>query len=259
MEAVKTHEFIPPRAQHYVDQLDQRGLPCEVQTTPRSVTLICQTERVYATAEFRRRGKGRWEHIEGVMRIDGRRCHPADGFDQLESILADPDHWLETASLDQQQRDAQRRFPEIDVPDEAPRVELNDPAVVPGLAEQIAVIRRALGDVPDVDMRLERHERSWVLRVNRLLGQQADDDKRMQMVVVFVPRGASDHWHIAHLILTSVGSSFGLDLGRNLGKAMDALGGEDMSKAHTVFSGSTAAPRTGNDQLRAKRNTVIRT
>lgn len=249
MEAVRTHEFIPPAAQHYVDELRGRDLPCEVTSTPRSVTVACTTTRVRATAEFRRQGK-HWRHVDGVLTIDGLRCNTVRDFDELERVLADPDRWLE-ASLTGDELEKLRDVKEVALPsDSGALVDLDDASMPTEVRHCARSLAAGVASVSDATVTVERMEADvWMVSFGRA--------EHARLFITFVRFGRS--WGISGIVLVRPGADHGLSLGRSLERALAAMGGDSTPEADKVMGRPAQAPRGKNDQIRAKTNTVIRT
>lgn len=246
--------FLPPEPQRYVDELIKWGLPCEVKYESGKIKLICESGRVRATAEFRRRSHG-WYNNHPRLTVDGVSCEIAHSFDELKMIIEYPDMHLAVQHLRSQFPDG---FTYCNNP---PTVDTSysptDPLVPEWVRMQynrLASFRSVKNHLPNLSLE-HPAANAWQIRAT------SDTPNMPSMVAMFEPSHGGS-WEVLRIALVILPDpqDLALDLGTDFGSALSSV--EKANAAPGGFgpvSQAVQAPRGKNDRLVVQRNTVIRT
>jgi hypothetical protein len=241
-EAPPAQPFVPPAARQLLDELGKHDLAATCVQTSRGFTVVLQTDRVRATAVFRRGSSG-WRHTSGALTVDGVHCPTARTIGELARIVADPTkHALGAAS--KTERDMVNAARPCAVPARTDPVP--DDADVPHSVREVAHVLTAR--VPGTVV-IEHPDRfNWHVRLT------GDAES---LVVVFVKRRAA--WGVRHIALVNLAGDSATDIGGSIEEALKALNKSDAPAPDTAGGHARRAPRTKNDALTAKTNIVVRT
>lgn len=245
--------FIPAEVQRYIDLLEEYDLSYEIEyDLPSKIRLVLRTDRVYADALFKQQGR-RWHNAKPTLTIDGKPCDHSNSFAELKMIVTNPDAHLKVQELREKFPHGFTYAPNPPHPEHGVGV---DHASVPEIVRSYrATLAPVLAKNPNVTYRFENPRVDlWQIRLSGL-----DEANSGEMVIMFGPKHLT--WAIRSIMLVIVpgDENMGLDLGIDLSKA---LGAYVSLEARPVTTGPVAqarqAPRTKNDRLVEKRNTVIR-
>lgn len=245
-------DFIPTEVQHYIDELVKVGLPYRlVYDLPRKIKLVCENERVYADATFKRR-KGAWYNAKPKLTIDGITCEYARSFDELAMIMVMPDLHLAVERIRQQFPNGFTYCPNPahpiigvapDDPDIPERVRLKGNSV-------FILLRRKN---PTMTIRFEHPEPDlWQIRLANI------PDSVGEFVVLMVPDHGSWKVDKVMLVVTPGMNNLGLDLGSHIEKALSEFIAEQDRPAQVGPVSRARSVQGVNQALEIKRHTVIR-
>lgn len=237
--------FIPPAAQRLMDSLRKRGHSPTCTPAGKQFLVAVDTDRVHATARFRKRSSG-WQHLGGVLTIDGQRCPTAGNLDELDRIISDPDRYL-VGAVAKEERDFVEAARTCPVP---PTSDPVDGSTAPPAVRTVAA---ALRELPDCATRMvyeQPNKGTWQIRYN------AADDEGYTLVVVF--RRARRDWHIRRFALVNAVGDMARDLGGSIEEAMRALQSNETPAGELGVDEARQAPRGKNDQVAVKTRTVLR-
>lgn len=246
--------FIPTEVKRYIDLLNEYGLPYEIEyDLPGKIKLITRTDRVYADATFKHRRHG-WYNAKPTLTVDGIPCAHSESFAELKMIVTNPDAHLKVQELRSQFPHGFTYGPNPPHPEHG--VDASDPSIPEVVRSYRATLAPILAKHPHMTYRFEKpHADLWQIRLSGL-----DPANTAEMVIMFGPR--YNTWSIRRIMLVIVpgDENLGLDLGVDLAKALGSyVGIEDRPASAGPVAQARQAPRTKNDRLVEKRNTVIRT
>lgn len=245
-------DFIPTEVQHYIDELTVVGLPYRlVYDLPRKIKLICENERVYADATFKRR-KGHWYNAKPKLTIDGITCEYARSFEELAMIMVMPDLHLGVEKI-------RRQFPNGFTYRKNPAhpvigVDPADPAIpervkLKANSSQVMLRRK----YPTVTMRFEHPSPDlWQIRMSGIEGTPGE------FVVLMVPEHGSWKVDTIMLVVTPGPDNLGLDLGSEMESALSEFIAEQDRPTQTGPVSRARTVQGANQALEVKRHTVIR-
>lgn len=229
-----------------MDRLTARGHSPTCTAVGRGFVVAIATDRVNASANFRKRTSG-WHHLGGALTIDGQRCPTAANLDELDQIVRDPDRYL-AGAVAKEQRDIVEAARPCPVPPVSAPV---DAATAPHAVRAMAGALRALPEAETRTVFEHPSKGTWQIRYAPPGGGEVSS-----LVVVF--RRSRRDWHVLRFAIVNAAGDSARDIGGSIEEAMKALQPKEASAGELGIDEVRSAPRGKNDQVAVKTNTVLR-